>query len=314
MTPVRRLSREQRAERAAELADIHGGVAHRRDLRAAGITYADIRSEVSAGRWLKRGRHTVQTNKSATPAAAMWMAVWESGSGAALDGGSALIAAGLTGFTPMAIDVSIPANNRRWRTSGVVLHQRSTMPAVIRAGVPRVRPELAVVHAVGWARSEREAALILCLAVQQRLIHGNRLAGAWERHSHQSMRVSRRTTMTAVVRDLVDGAQSLGELDLAALGRAWGIPAPTRQVVRYHRSGRWYLDAVWEDACVVVEVDGIQHTVGTAPVEDAIRQNEVVLGDERVLRMPVLGLRLQPDAFMEQLARALRGGAPHRAA
>ena len=55
----RRVSREQRAAVAGALADEHGGVVHRRDLRAAGISRHDVRSEVTAGRWTGAGRHTV---------------------------------------------------------------------------------------------------------------------------------------------------------------------------------------------------------------------------------------------------------------
>lgn len=44
---------------AQSVADLHGGVARRVDLRAAGLTDADIRSEIEAGRWTRLGRHTV---------------------------------------------------------------------------------------------------------------------------------------------------------------------------------------------------------------------------------------------------------------
>ncbi|HEX6056002.1 MAG TPA: hypothetical protein VFY98_09335 [Intrasporangium sp.] len=40
------------------------------------------------------------------------------------------------------------------------------------------------------------------------------------------------------------------------------------------------------------------------PVDDALRQNDVVLSGHRVLRIPVLGLRLKPRAFMDQVVRA----------
>jgi hypothetical protein len=47
------------------------------------------------------------------------------------------------------------------------------------------------------------------------------------------------------------------------------------------------------------------HFWGLTPTEDTFRQNEVVLAGERVLRMTLIGLRLEPDRFMQQLVRAL---------
>lgn len=69
---------------------------------------------------------------------------------------------------------------------------------------------------------------------------------------------------------------------------------PTRRVVRTGPSGRVYLDVEWEDVGLVVEVDGGQHQSALNPVDDALRQNELTLGRDMVLRLPVLGLRLGP--------------------
>lgn len=70
--------------------------------------------------------------------------------------------------------------------------------------------------------------------------------------------------------------------------------------------GRVYLDAAWEDVGLVVEVDGGHHALALHVVDDALRQNSVVLREERVLRVPVLGLRLVPDQFMAQVVEAHR--------
>jgi len=74
--------------------------------------------------------------------------------------------------------------------------------------------------------------------------------------------------------------------------------------VRKGRGGRVYLDVAWEDIGLVVEIDGGHHSLALNPVDDALRQNEVTLSGDVVLRIPVLGLRLTPDAFMAQVARA----------
>ena len=78
-------AREQRAAAAAAVAADHGGVAHRRDLRARGVTRDDVRSEVTAGRWATAGRHTVVIGSGSPVGEALWwQALWETGAGAAL--------------------------------------------------------------------------------------------------------------------------------------------------------------------------------------------------------------------------------------
>lgn len=298
-----RQSRQFRAHVGEAIAAVHAGVAHRSELRDAGLSRHDVASEVDAGRWRRAGRHTVVIGSGEpTGEALLWRAVWETGAGAALDGAAALVAGGLTGFRPEMIDVSLPTDNRRHSVPGVRRHRRVQPLPVVGAGPPRVRPEVAVIHAAQWARSDREAALLLCLVLQQRLVTPDTLLTAWRGVT----RSQRRQLIEAVVRDVCDGAQSLGELDFAALCRRRGLPTPTRQSVRVLPGGRVYLDVAWDDIGLVVEIDGGHHALALGPVADALRQNEVVLGAERVLRIPVLGLRLEPDAFLNQVVRAHR--------
>jgi hypothetical protein len=303
---AKRTTRQSRAVRArigASIAALHDGVAHRSELRDAGLSRHDVASEVAAGRWRRAGRHTVVIGTAdPTGEAMLWRAIWETGAGAALDGASALVAGGLTGFTPEVIDVSLPTDNRRHQVAGVRRHRRVQPLVTAGAGLPRVRPELAVIHAAQWARSDRQAALLLCLVLQQRLVAPDALLTAWRGFT----RSRRRQLIEVVVRDVCDGAQSLGELDFASLCRARGLPSPTRQSVRVLAGGRVYLDVAWDGIGLVVEIDGGHHALALSPVDDALRQNEVVLGAERVLRIPVLGLRLEPDAFLNQVVRAHR--------
>lgn len=174
------------------------------------------------------------------------------------------------------------------------------MPPTVGAGIPRVRPEHAVLHAAGWAVSDRQSTLLLCMVIQQRLIRAGDLLAA----AASIGRSTRRALILAVVRDICNGAQSLGELDISALCRRRGFPEPTRQVMRETPDGRIYLDLAWEDIGLVVEIDGGHHQLALNPVDDALRQNDVAIGGDIVLRIPLVGLRLAPDRFMNQLARA----------
>lgn len=72
--------------------------------------------------------------------------------------------------------------------------------------------------------------------------------------------------------------------------------------------GRVYLDVFWDEFNLHVEIQGAQHFQGTAGVDDALRFNDLALGntDMRTLQIPVLGLRICPDKFLDQVARAVR--------
>ncbi|RYE80337.1 MAG: DUF559 domain-containing protein [Myxococcales bacterium] len=153
-----------------------------------------------------------------------------------------------------------------------------------------------------WARSDKQAALILSMTVQQGLTTPERLG----RELLKVGRDRRRELMRALVLDLLDGVHSLGEAEFARECRARGLPAPSRQVKRRGPNGHYYLDVFWPEWGLVVEIDGIQHSWAPNLVGDALRQNEISMTDCIVLRLPLLGLRVAADDFFDQIERALR--------
>lgn len=308
--PRRRMPRAERQQRARPIAELHDGIAHRRDLAVVGISREDIRGEVEAGRWLPLGRHTVVVVQRAWSRRAAWFhAMWESGSGSVLDGVAALHASGLEGFHHDVIDVAQPANNRRHKVARVRVHYYTTMPPVVRGGVPRIRPDHAALHAAQWAATDRMAALILVLVVGQRIVRPEQLLATF----HTLGRCTRRRHLAGVLGDICDGARSLGELDFARLCRRYGLPPPSRQVLRTLPSGRAYLDVCWEHLELIVEIDGGHHFQALNPMLDALRQNELVLNAGTVLRIPILGLRLEEARFMDQIIRAHAAALPKTA-
>lgn len=66
-------------------------------LRRAGLTRGQVLVEIERGAWRKRGVHSVQVDELGARAH-WWCAIWESGRTAVLDGPTALLAAGLTGW------------------------------------------------------------------------------------------------------------------------------------------------------------------------------------------------------------------------
>jgi hypothetical protein len=291
---------------AQDLAGRQGGVLSRSQLTALGLTRWQVDAELRARRWAAHQRQTVAVHTGElTEPATWWSAIFEIGSGAALDGSTGLRAAGLRGFED-ALHVSTPKSSRPRRAHGVVVHEtrRRRPDDVIDVGVPRVRPPIAAVRAALWARSDRQAALILAMSVQQRITTPEALAEAFS----AVRRHRRRRFIGAILTDLSSGAQSIGELEFARLCRKFGLPVPDRQALRRGPDGVFHLDSEWSPYGVIAEIEGLHHLEATQALADASRQNELTIGNGRVLRIPVIGLRISPDHYMTQLARLLRAG------
>ena len=298
---------------ACEIADNQAGIISRTQLSAVGATRAEVRAQVRARRWRRVGSQCVSmTTGGLTREAQLWAAVFEAGPRAFLDGPAALEAAGLERYHSDRIRVSVPRGARVRRARGLDIRQTRRWRAddVVGVGLPRARPEVAAVRAALWARSDRQAALVLSMVVQQGIATAEAIAFELLR----VLRDKRRLLVQRVVLDLLGGVRSLGELDFARECRRRGIPEPSRQVVRRGRNGRYYLDVYWDEWHVVVEIDGIHHSWAEQIVGDALRHNDVTLGHDIVLRLPLLGLRVATDEFFEQIQAALRSRGWRKAA
>jgi hypothetical protein len=298
--------RERRGAAVARAAEFDGVLTLGR-LGGLGYDHAAVRRELLNQRWTRLGTHTVALHTGVVgPAALRWRAVWEVAEGVALvDGVSALLAAGLAGYTDDVVHVSVPRGAQCPRVAGVRIHRVTRRPGeAVVGGLPRTRVEVAALRGAAWATSDRQAALVLCMVVQQRLTTGTRLLSALPVVRNRG----RRPFVRRVLRDIADGAQSLGELDFAAICRRHGVPPPDRQVLHRTARGRVYLDARWSGRCLVVEIDGAGHRVGLAVTDDNLRQNEVSLERNVVLRIDLVGLRVNEREFMQQVCRGLHNG------
>ncbi|WP_130440312.1 hypothetical protein [Kribbella rubisoli] len=268
-----------------------------------GLTRWQIAAELRARRWAAYHRQTlaIHTGELSEPAT-WWSAIFEVGPGAALDGATALRAAGMRGFDDV-LHVSTPKSCRPRRPRDVQVHEtRRRQPGdLVEAGLPRVRPPIAAIRAALWARSDRQAALVLAMSVQQRITTSEALTTAFA----AVRRHRRRNLIGLVLGDLAKGAQSIGELDFARLCRTYGLPEPDRQTRRRGPHGGYYLDSAWTPYGAVVEIEGVHHLEAAQSLADASRQNELTIGNDRVLRIPVIGLRATPDHYMAQVTRLL---------
>lgn len=298
--------RERRARVKAEAAGT-AGIRSRSELLASGISRWEIKAEHRAERWQILGRQTVRVDDGDPQQANWWRAIHEVGRPAVLDGVSALIAAGLKGVDEDCVHVAVPKSANPRQCRGVRVHETRRYDAACVAGtsgVPRMRAATAAVHAVLWARSDREAQFLVIAAHQQRLFTATEFA----REAARVRRDRRRRLLHSLHAAIAGGIEAMGELDFARLCAAWGIPKPTRQTVRRTEAGTLIYDNEWEEYDTQVEIDGSHHLDVATWMKDVFKQNVVSLEGRTVIRIPNIALGLNPRPFMEQVVAALRRG------
>jgi very-short-patch-repair endonuclease len=266
-----------------------------------------VRWRLVSGRWQRAADGVLATQSGPlTNQQRLWVAVLAAGDGAVLAGLTAASLDGLTGFDDSRTYLLLPASRRvRKALPGVVAYRSRLLgsadvhPARLP---PRTRLGRSLVDAAAWAATDRRAAAVLAAGVQQRLIKADDLSSVVER----CQRVRRRALMRATLADVAGGAEALSELDFCDLLRRYRLPEPDRQARRADGQGYRWLDAVWEWARLIVEIDGRWHMDVRAWWADMQRDNALTVDGYRVLRFPAFAVRENPKAVAGQIARALR--------
>lgn len=276
-----------------------------------GWTSAGIRAQVRAGRWQRIGRAIVLHNGDPTTAELRRAALTVLGPRAVLTAFTALEEWGLCGWERAAVHVLVPRGARVVRPEQLPLRVHYTgawRPATMHLRRGLHRPAAAAVIAASTMSRPREACGILAATVQQRITRPIDVIEAVERSS----RVRHRAEILAAAHDIAQGAHALSEIDFIRLCRAARLPVPVRQAIRTDRFGRRrYLDAEWllpDGRRVVAEVDGALHVVARQWWDDQLRQNELAIDGDVVLRFPTVVVRCEPARVIDQLRRVLIAG------
>jgi hypothetical protein len=256
-----------------------------------------LRHLVESGRWRRlRDGLFVAHNGPPTPGQRDWSAVLGAGGDrwpelVCLGGLSSLRAWGLRSIESERTHVLVPARRQVRNPPGVVIHRTRVPPDL--SGCQHMRPPASLpgrslVDAVQWARSDREARLIVASAFQQGLV----AFADVQRSLAELPNATRRALLWRTAQDCAAGSHSVGELDLLELCRMFDLPEPTRQVARLDRQGRRrFLDAVFDPWPVAIEVDGAHHLNVARMWDDAERSNALELDGYTVLRYPAFALR-----------------------
>lgn len=265
-----------------------------------------VRWRLASGKWrLVEARVLVTQSGPLTDRQRLWASVLAAGDRAVLAGLTAARLSGLSGFDDRQIHLLIPGSRHILRPPGTVVHRTVLLgPADVHPSrlPPRTRLGRSLVDAASWAATDRAARAILAAGVQQRLVTSAQIAQVLQR----CQRVPRRALIRATLADVAGGAEALSELDFCDLVRRFGLPEPDRQFRREDSQGRRWLDAVWEWARLVAEIDGRWHMDARAWWADMQRDNELTIDGYRVLRFPAFAVRDNPETVARQIAAALR--------
>lgn len=283
-------------------------------------TAAQIRHKVDRGTWRRIFRGVFVTDGGRLTADQQrWAAVLAAGDGSVLAGLEAARVSGLRIKSHrLVIDVLIPGDRKivkmprpeLMEMSSFRAHRTTTLSKEeLQVGKPmRTLIGRSILDAAQWALSDEEARTIVAAACQQRLVTPAELRVATERQPL----AKRRALVLEVAAFAEGGATTLTEIDFVRLCRKHQLPEPDLQERRKDASGRMrYLDAYWRAYHLHVEIDGSHHMQVGHWAADMLRQNEVWLSGDRVLRFPAHLVRTNPALVVAQVCAALTAAGWH---
>jgi hypothetical protein len=297
-----KLSAYQRHDVLAAIAADQDDVASRAQLASAGFDRHTVTRMTLARRWQLVGLAVVLHGGDLTERQRQWAAVLSAPRLAAVAGRTAARGYGLKGFAPDVLDVDLSTGSKPVAIPGVQWHRSDRFDEFEldpSASPPRVKRARAFVEAAAWTASPRIACALLVASVQQRLITASML----RQEILAAGPIRHRGDLLVVVTDIEGGADSLAEIDFMKIARRVGLPPPLTQSIRYGPDGRRrYLDA--DFGAFAVEVDGAMHLWPLNYWKDAQRQNDLVIGGDRILRFPSIAFRVDIEIVEAQLRRA----------
>jgi hypothetical protein len=251
-------------------------VISRQQARDVGFTEDAIDRRLQSGTWqrLHRGAYATFTGDPSR-VATLWAAVLRAGPGAVLSHETAAEVHGLTDKPSLKIHISVPAQRNPGRLHpipGVMIHRSRCLVPEWQPPwqLPRTTVEDTVLDLMAAARTFDDAYGWISVAVGRRLTSPQSLGKALAARP----RIRWRAWIAAALEDAADGVHSpLERHYVHGVERAHGLPAARRQAKRRHGSQARYLDNLYEEYDVCVEVDGIAAHPAESRWRDTRRDN-----------------------------------------
>lgn len=284
-------------------------VISRQQARDAGWTEESIDRRLQSGAWrrLHRGAYATFTGDPSREAK-LWAAVLRAGPGATLSHETAAEVHGLTDKPSERIHISVPAERRPGQQktiAGVVIHRSRGLAAHGQPPwqLPRTTVEDTVLDLIAVARNFDDAYGWISAAVGRRLTTPELLGGALANRS----RMRWRGWITGALQDAADGVHSPLERNYVhGVERDHGLPAARRQAKRRHGGAVTYLDNLYEEYGLCVELDGVAAHPAEGRWHDTRRDNANRVQGTETLRYGWPDVTVHRCRTAAQIAAVLR--------
>jgi very-short-patch-repair endonuclease len=242
---------------AETLAHYQAGILRHDQLIGAGYSASGIQRRLAARDWraLGDGVYATFTGES-NREAELWTAVLRAGPGALLSHQTAAELHGFAKETGSKIHITIPVDRRLTRRTGVIIYRARVLRPYHMQGpwlLPVTNVEDTVLDLADAAATFDTAYSWICNAIGEQKTGPGPLRQALARRK----RIRWRAWLTDALAECADGINSALERRYARdVEHAHGLPQATRQVRRRAGSGNIYLDNLYPDHQLCVELDG----------------------------------------------------------
>jgi hypothetical protein len=287
------------------------GIATREQLEETGLSEAEIISDLDGRRWRRLNDHVVAThNGPLTRGQAMWAAVLSAQPPVALCSETVFELFDVPGAETDLIHVLVVRGARVLPVPGVRLkvHESRRFPppdeVQVREGLPITSLARAAVDTAVWSRDVRRAWRMAVAPVQARRLLPEQIRLELDKAG----KVRYRRSLGLLLADLEGGAQALSEVEFLRFCRRHGFPSPKCQARYDGRGRRRYLDAEFRRQSgrpLRVEVDGGIHLKLEVRARDTIKDNDVHIAGELVLRYASISIYTDDPDAIRQIREAL---------
>ena len=282
----------------------HGAILRSQALRA-GMTEAEVRTELERGRWLavERGLYVVAASPD-TRERQLTVALLGTGDGAVLSHVSACAMFRLIEH-PSVVDISVEHGTHHAEGPGRVVHQARVVEKTKVGAFPVTTPRRALLDLSG-AIPPAKLECALDEALMRNIVKLDPVLRYLNGKTQRGVKTLRRLLI-----DRRDGVpQEELEREFKRLVRRFDLPKPTLQ---YPFGTNRRIDAAYPDLKIAIELDGwTYHGSLSAFRADRPRQNVLELDGWMVLRFTWDAVKYRPEEVVETILTALgrRGSAP----
>ena len=278
----------------------------RAQLAQAGIDHWAVRHRVRTERWNEVSETIIATTTGVlTREQLMWAGVLHAAGHGVVGDLTAAEMGGLRNWTRSEVTILVPRGTNVGESIAGIRFAETRRPIQrwVRPdlALPVARIEPAILHFAAYESSRRTAQGVLAAAVQQQLTTPEHLVE--EILQMRPLRWAK--LMKRALGDIAGGAQSVAEIDIRRMCRAFRLAPPARQVKRRDSGGRIrFTDCEWvlaDGRTLVLEVDGAFHMDVDHWEDDIARQRALTDPHRIVVRCTSRELRDDPGRVARDL-------------